>query len=259
MVPQFNLCSACNLEPRFGKPRFTYHWNCRIDFFLTKLSQEITKNTVEWNCKLLRFRIADSKTKIAMSLWFGSSTQAEDAQVLKKNHRDFWGHERHDRGVISLGTTPTLKKNSWTGILGTTPGITSKMGGKFFSVTSKWRAHDATSIDFDTTNKAVWGNFKPCVSSVWRACAHARATQMSRTPPVPFPPVKWCPKFRGRELNPNISFSTFRALPGYPGKIPGYPAKRVWFPGFRGTYRTFWPPPLHGKTHPTRKYPDSNV
>ena len=38
---------------------------------------------------------------------------------------------------------------------------------------------------------------------------------------------------------------TFRALPGYPGKIPGYPAKKFVFPGLRGTYRTFCPPPLH--------------
>ena len=53
---------------------------------------------------------------------------------------------------------------------------------------------------------------------------------------------------------------TFRALPGYPGKFPGYPAKKVWFPGFRGTYRTFWPPPLHVEDpHPTREYPDSKV
>ena len=41
------------------------------------------------------------------------------------------------------------------------------------------------------------------------------------------------------------SWQTFRAPPGYPGKIPGYPAKKVWFPWYRGTYRTFWPCPLH--------------
>ena len=53
---------------------------------------------------------------------------------------------------------------------------------------------------------------------------------------------------------------TFRAPPGYPGKIPGYPAKKVWFPWFRGTYRTFWPPPLHVEDpHPTRKYPHPKV
>ena len=53
---------------------------------------------------------------------------------------------------------------------------------------------------------------------------------------------------------------TFRALPGYPSKIPGYPAKKVRFPGFRGTYRTFWPPPFHVEDpHPTGKYPDSKV
>ena len=54
---------------------------------------------------------------------------------------------------------------------------------------------------------------------------------------------------------------TFRAPPGYPGKIPGCPGtKRFGFPGFRRTYRTFWPPPLHVEDpHPTRKYPDQKV
>ena len=50
---------------------------------------------------------------------------------------------------------------------------------------------------------------------------------------------------------------TSRAPPGYPGKVPGYPAKKVWFPWFRGTYRTFWPPPLEVEDpHPNRQYPD---
>ena len=53
---------------------------------------------------------------------------------------------------------------------------------------------------------------------------------------------------------------TFRALLGYPSKIPGYPAKKVWFPWFRGTYRTFWPPPLHvEEPHPTRKKLDPKI
>ena len=53
---------------------------------------------------------------------------------------------------------------------------------------------------------------------------------------------------------------TFRAPPGYPGKIPGYPAQKVWFPWFRGTYRTFWPPPVHVEDpYPTGKYPDQKV
>ena len=53
---------------------------------------------------------------------------------------------------------------------------------------------------------------------------------------------------------------TFRALPGYPSKIPAYPAKKVWFPWFRGAYRTFWPPPLHVEDpYPTGKYPGSKV
>ena len=53
---------------------------------------------------------------------------------------------------------------------------------------------------------------------------------------------------------------TFRAPPGYPGKILGYPAPKVWFPWFRGTYRTFWPPPVHVEDpYPTEKYPDPKV
>ena len=54
---------------------------------------------------------------------------------------------------------------------------------------------------------------------------------------------------RGWELNTNFFCSqTFRAPPGYPGKIPGYPAQEVWFPWFRGTYRTFGPHPCTWKT-----------
>ena len=65
---------------------------------------------------------------------------------------------------------------------------------------------------------------------------------------------------RGRKLNTNFFSQTFRAPPGYPGKIPRYPAKKVWFPWFQGTYRTFWPPSIHMEDpHPTRKYPDQKV
>ena len=51
---------------------------------------------------------------------------------------------------------------------------------------------------------------------------------------------------RGQKLNTNFFSQTFRAPPGYPGKIP---AKKFDFPGFEGhvTYRTFWPPPLHAE------------
>ena len=66
--------------------------------------------------------------------------------------------------------------------------------------------------------------------------------------------------YRERRLNANFFSQTFRAPPGCPGKIPGYPAKRVWFPWFRGTYRTFRPPPLHVEDpHPTGGYPDPKV
>ena len=36
-----------------------------------------------------------------------------------------------------------------------------------------------------------------------------------------------CAHFRGQKLNTNFFSQTFRALPGYPGKIPGYPAQKV--------------------------------
>ena len=61
-------------------------------------------------------------------------------------------------------------------------------------------------------------------------------------------------------MNTNLFLKLF----GHPGisraKIPGYPATKFGFPGFRRTYRTFWPPPLHVEDpHPTRKYPDQKV
>ena len=48
-----------------------------------------------------------------------------------------------------------------------------------------------------------------------------------------------------------FSFLLFRHLRDIPAKIPGYPAKKFGFPGFRRTYRTFWPRPFTRKT-PTR-------
>ena len=60
--------------------------------------------------------------------------------------------------------------------------------------------------------------------------------------------------FRERKLNTDFFSQTFRAPPGYPCKIPGYPAKKIWFSWFRGTCRTFRPPPLRVKDpHPTPK------
>ena len=65
----------------------------------------------------------------------------------------------------------------------------------------------------------------------------------------------------GGQIRTHAFFSlTFRVPAGYPSKIPGYPAKKFGFPGFRGTYRTFWPPPLHVEDpHLTRRYPDQKV
>ena len=45
-----------------------------------------------------------------------------------------------------------------------------------------------------------------------------------------------------------------------PAKSRDIPPKEVWFPWFRGTYRTFWPPPLHVEDpYTTGKYPGSKV
>ena len=54
--------------------------------------------------------------------------------------------------------------------------------------------------------------------------------------------------FRNQKLNTHFFSQTFRAPPGYPSKLPGYPAQKVWFPWFRGTYRTFGPHPFMCKT-----------
>ena len=56
-------------------------------------------------------------------------------------------------------------------------------------------------------------------------------------------------KNRGQELNTNFSLKIF------PISRP-----KFGFPGFRRTYRTFWPPPHHVEDpHPTLAYPDQKV
>ena len=61
--------------------------------------------------------------------------------------------------------------------------------------------------------------------------------------------------FRERKLNTNFFSQTFRASPGYPGKIPGYPVKKFGFPGFEGHTELFGPHPFTWKTPPpNRKY-----
>ena len=50
---------------------------------------------------------------------------------------------------------------------------------------------------------------------------------------------------RGPKLNTNFLFSNFSVAPGISWQNPGISRQTVWFSGFRGTYQTFWPPPLH--------------
>ena len=70
----------------------------------------------------------------------------------------------------------------------------------------------------------------------------------------------FCQTFLGNGNWTQTFFSQTFRVPPYPGKIPGYPAQKVWFPWFRGTYRTFWPPPVHVEDpYPTGKYPDQKV
>ena len=69
--------------------------------------------------------------------------------------------------------------------------------------------------------------------------------------------LNWLPFLGGRELNTNFFLKLFRHPRDNPAKVPGYPANKFVFPGFRRTYRTFWPPPLNAEDpHPTRRYPD---
>ena len=46
---------------------------------------------------------------------------------------------------------------------------------------------------------------------------------------------------------------TFRAPPGYPGKIPGYPTKKFDFHGFEGHTELFVPHPFTWKTTTPRE------
>ena len=81
------------------------------------------------------------------------------------------------------------------------------------------------------------------------------------------------PKFRGYGLTrcvflgaknwTQLFFSRTFEISGAAGisqQNPGISAQKVWFPWFWGTYRTFWPPPLHMEDpYPTGKYPNSKV
>ena len=69
-------------------------------------------------------------------------------------------------------------------------------------------------------------------------------------------------RFRGQNLNTNLFFSNFSGASGISRQNPGIsrPKKSSRFPWFRGTYRTFWPPPLRVEdSYPTGKYPHSKV
>ena len=56
---------------------------------------------------------------------------------------------------------------------------------------------------------------------------------------------------RDPKLNTNFFYQTFRAPPGYPGKIPGYPAKKSWVS--RDVPNFSPPPPSRGRPPPHRK------
>ena len=66
---------------------------------------------------------------------------------------------------------------------------------------------------------------------------------------------------RGQKLNTNFFLKLFGHPRDIPAKIPGHPAKKFGFRGFRRTYRTIWPLPLHVEDpHPTpRRYLDQKV
>ena len=56
-------------------------------------------------------------------------------------------------------------------------------------------------------------------------------------------------KYRGQELNTNISFSNFLSVPGTSRqKIPGYPATKLVFLVFEGHTELFGPHPFMWKT-----------
>ena len=70
--------------------------------------------------------------------------------------------------------------------------------------------------------------------------------------------------FWGQLGDENWPQTFFLKLFGRPRDIPpksrDIPPKKFGFPGFRGTYRAFWPPPLHVEDpHPTRRYLDQKV
>ena len=68
------------------------------------------------------------------------------------------------------------------------------------------------------------------------------------------------PTNRERKLNTNIFFLKLFGRPRDVPTNPGISRPKSLIPWFRGTYRTFWPPPVHVEDpYPTGKYPDQKV
>ena len=82
-----------------------------------------------------------------------------------------------------------------------------KWGVHFFSVTSKWRADDAMSLD--STQQTKWFEGRH-VCHLCGARLRTLLPHKCRIPPVPFPPVKKCPD-DGR-FHPWTPFKTSQSL-----------------------------------------------
>ena len=67
--------------------------------------------------------------------------------------------------------------------------------------------------------------------------------------------------YRGQKIEHKLFFlRLFGHRRDIPAKSRDIPPQKVWFPWFRGTYRTFWPQPFRVEDpHPTGKYRDSKV
>ena len=105
-------------------------------------------------------------------------------------------------------------------------------------------------------SKAVfWGrDFMVCFLLPWVSTLPLCFSQRKLTKKKNIKIPRFSRELSGDENWTQTIFSqTFRAPPDMPAKIPGYPTTEFGFPGFRRTYRTFWPP------HPTRRYPDQKV
>ena len=113
------------------------------------------------------------------------------------------------------------------------------------SLSSKLRSQESTAIQMGAYCRTNWR----CTAVLFGQVVGVGFPKHCPNPVNPYPLDS-----RERKLNTNFFFlKLFGHLRDIPAKSRDIPPKKFGFPGFEGTYRTFWPPPLHGGRPPLHR------